>query len=295
MKSLFRRSQVDLNVIVVGWEDAARAPNYPQAVANTRSVGAMIAKLIFNLHTLKSAPLGAMATRWEEELADLSVNETWDLIKDRINKAVLASTPITRTSGKQGKGWMDSDTLLIVRKKHKAFRQWKNNKNEESYSEYVKARNQAKAACRRAQRSQETKIAKEAKSWLDPAGPSFERYSTNVRLDKTDASFVDVIHTDAEGLSDFGFGIRISIGHVDFWVNGGTHQPGCPPETISLQDVETSIDVINCSHGRSLDLFTYSISRCRYDPQGSCTMGYHVSTTCRGDYEPSTTAVDPFC
>lgn len=103
-------------------------------------------------------------TNWEEVLADLSTNETWDLLKDRISKAVLASTPVTRTSGKQGKGWMDKETLLTVRKKHKTYRIWKNNKNDENYREYVKFRNLAKIACRIAQRSQETKIAKEAKS-----------------------------------------------------------------------------------------------------------------------------------
>ena len=39
---------------------------------------------------------------------------------------------------------------------------------------------------------------------LDPAGPAFERYSANVRLDKSDATFVDVIHTDAEPLMETG-------------------------------------------------------------------------------------------
>ena len=32
---------------------------------------------------------------------------------------------------------------------------------------------------------------------LDPASPSFEDYGKNVRLDKTDAYYVDVIYTNA--------------------------------------------------------------------------------------------------
>ena len=36
------------------------------------------------------------------------------------------------------------------------------------------------------------------------------------RLDKNDAKFVTVIHTNA-----FGFGIYENVGDVDFWPNGG--------------------------------------------------------------------------
>ena len=56
---------------------------------------------------------------------------------------------------------------------------------------------------------------------LDPAGPYFDGMSSIVRLDPTDALFVDIIHTDAQNLNPFlpGAGIESSCGHVDFWVN----------------------------------------------------------------------------
>ena len=59
-------------------------------------------------------------------------------------------------------------------------------------------------------------------SGLDPAGPYFSYTDPAVRLDPGDAHFVDVIHTDA-GL----LGTSQSVGHIDFFPNGGLRQPGC--------------------------------------------------------------------
>ena len=39
---------------------------------------------------------------------------------------------------------------------------------------------------------------------MDPAGPGFEEVQPEVRLDPTDALFVDAIHTDAQHTLDFG-------------------------------------------------------------------------------------------
>jgi hypothetical protein len=65
-------------------------------------------------------------------------------------------------------------------------------------------------------------------SGLDPAGPFFEKKDIKVRLDRTDAKFVDVIHTNADVGLGLGFGLAESSGHVDFYPNGGQSQPGCP-------------------------------------------------------------------
>ena len=47
---------------------------------------------------------------------------------------------------------------------------------------------------------------------LDPAGRQFDGMSTEIRLDSSDAAFVDVIHSNAGGA-----GIVAARGHVDFW------------------------------------------------------------------------------
>ena len=62
---------------------------------------------------------------------------------------------------------------------------------------------------------------------LDPAGPYFENTPFEVRLDPSDADFVDIIHSDAEKVRDLGFGTAQTSGHIDFWPNDGINQPGC--------------------------------------------------------------------
>lgn len=60
---------------------------------------------------------------------------------------------------------------------------------------------------------------------LDPAAPIFELPGVNsdARLDRDDANFVDVVHTDGGVL-----GFENAIGTADFFPNGGKSvQPGC--------------------------------------------------------------------
>lgn len=58
---------------------------------------------------------------------------------------------------------------------------------------------------------------------LDPAKPGFGNRSTEIQLDKSDANFVDIIHTTGGTLAIFR-----PLGHCDSYANGGIpHQPGC--------------------------------------------------------------------
>ncbi|XP_077544631.1 lipase member H-like isoform X2 [Haemaphysalis longicornis] len=81
---------------------------------------------------------------------------------------------------------------------------------------------------------------------LDPAGPLF--YHSNVTLSTNDAQFVDVIHTNAGAFKEGKLGINKSIGHVDFYPNGGSEQPNCP---------DTGDPA--CSHKRAQALFIQSV------------------------------------
>ncbi|XP_077311054.1 pancreatic triacylglycerol lipase-like [Lithobates pipiens] len=91
---------------------------------------------------------------------------------------------------------------------------------------------------------------------LDPAEPYFQDTPAEVRLDLTDATFVDVIHTDAGGiLSNLGLGMSQVIGHVDFFPNGGVEMPECQ----SYRNVEiTKEEILN-------DPTTFASLMCNHD------------------------------
>ena len=56
---------------------------------------------------------------------------------------------------------------------------------------------------------------------MDPAGPQFELTSTEVHIYRTDADFVDIIHTDG-GPESRGFkGMEKPVGDADFYPDGG--------------------------------------------------------------------------
>ncbi|XP_071423183.1 lipase member H isoform X1 [Pithys albifrons albifrons] len=85
---------------------------------------------------------------------------------------------------------------------------------------------------------------------LDPAGPLYRGAPPSERLDPTDAQFVDVIHSDTDGL-----GYREALGHIDFYPNGGTDQPGCPLTIFS------GLQYFKCDHQRSVFLFLSSLTQ----------------------------------
>uniref|UniRef100_A0A667HEE2 Triacylglycerol lipase n=1 Tax=Lynx canadensis TaxID=61383 RepID=A0A667HEE2_LYNCA len=100
---------------------------------------------------------------------------------------------------------------------------------------------------------------------LDPVEASFQGTPEEVRLDPSDADFVDVIHTDAAPLIPFlGFGTKQLLGHLDFFPNGGEEMPGCKKNALSqIVDLdgiwEGTRDFVACNHLRSYKYYSESI------------------------------------
>lgn len=93
-------------------------------------------------------------------------------------------------------------------------------------------------------------------SGLDPAEPLFSGTDPIIRLDRTDARFVDIIHTDARPFISGGLGMLEPIGHVDFYPNGGYDQPGCELGMTQMIEEKDSLfwglqEFLGCDHIRS--------------------------------------------
>ncbi|XP_046602698.1 inactive pancreatic lipase-related protein 1 isoform X2 [Neodiprion lecontei] len=143
---------------------------------------------------------------------------------------------------------------------------------------------------------------------LDAAFPLYMNTGTDGHLTATDASFVDVIHTDG-GI----FGFPSPLGHADFYPNGGRPtQPGCTADNIIFDGITRVLNqYIACGHNRAWQFYAESVgdpngfpaSRCsrwRIEIPGNCTwtpdarMGFAADSRIRGMFYLRTNAQPPF-
>ncbi|CAL8255630.1 unnamed protein product [Lota lota] len=99
---------------------------------------------------------------------------------------------------------------------------------------------------------------------LDPVEPYFQGANRAVRLDASDAAFVDVIHTDALPFTknQLGLGMSEMIGHIDFYPNGGELMPGCTKNNGSPSDLDSiwegKVKFDGCNHARAYQYYSES-------------------------------------
>jgi len=82
---------------------------------------------------------------------------------------------------------------------------------------------------------------------LDPALPGFGTIGDDSRIDSTDATFVDVIHTSSGTIFEGELAFLEPRGHADFYPNKGRNQPGC-------------LEIVGeCSHSRCYEYYSESV------------------------------------
>jgi len=112
-------------------------------------------------------------------------------------------------------------------------------------------------------------------SALDAAAPLFENEHVDVRLDRTDASFVDAIHTDSKTFIVSGYGMKNPFGHLDFYPNGGYEQKHCRKRD------DGAVSFFTCSHYRAVHYFIESLdARCPFNAYPCSSYKEFKRTTC---------------
>ncbi|KAJ8983361.1 hypothetical protein NQ317_009274 [Molorchus minor] len=101
---------------------------------------------------------------------------------------------------------------------------------------------------------------------LDPASPLFTKGNLDNRLDRTDAKFVQIIHTNGGYL-----GVRNPAGHSDYFPNGGCAQPGCGYDFFK-----------RCSHARAWKFYVESVTSDGnlFVSRRCCSYGRYASGFC---------------
>ena len=62
---------------------------------------------------------------------------------------------------------------------------------------------------------------------IDPAGPLYYEKAVDDKLDAGDGDIVIAIHSNGGDILHGEAGYLDPVGHIDFYPNGGRHQPGC--------------------------------------------------------------------
>ncbi|XP_022913419.1 phospholipase A1 member A [Onthophagus taurus] len=135
---------------------------------------------------------------------------------------------------------------------------------------------------------------------LDPTIVFYMGNNRSRDLDPSDAHFVDIMHTGAGILGQWG-----PNGHADFYINGGSSQPGCASDTlfqtlacdhtkVSPYFVESIVTKKGFWSYPCPTLVSYLLGWCNPDKEDYVLMGEHVTHEARGIYYVSTNPSPPF-
>uniref|UniRef100_A0A182IVH9 Lipase domain-containing protein n=1 Tax=Anopheles atroparvus TaxID=41427 RepID=A0A182IVH9_ANOAO len=234
-------------VICVDWENGAKLPNYVRAAANTRLVGRQLALLLRLLRTHNGLRLSRV------HLIGFSLGS---------HVAGFAGAEFSTASAVPASRRPSGDPTDDI-------------EDDEEADDGVEDDEGGDDDGGVGESGQPEAPAASAELWritgLDPAGPLFEAQPPEVRLDASDARYVDVIHSNGENLILGGLGSWQPMGTVDYYPNGGRVQHGCtnlfvgavtdiiwaPPTTVEGRSL--------CNHRRAYKFFIDSVApRCHF-------------------------------
>ena len=117
----------------------------------------------FNRANYDEAKVELKKVKWEEELEEASVEETWEKIKGKLMEIVEKWVPWREKKDNMRPKWFNREVKWICRKKKEAWNRWKRTREEEDLRKYKELERETKGLIRRRKKGLEKMVAKEAK------------------------------------------------------------------------------------------------------------------------------------
>ena len=102
--------------------------------------------------------------RWEEEMENLGVEDSWSFVKRSLEEMTEKFVPLRRKRSNRSPPWMNGEVRKAVREKKKAWNKWKRTGKEEEKKEYKSWETKTKKLIRNRKNGYERQIAKNCRS-----------------------------------------------------------------------------------------------------------------------------------
>jgi hypothetical protein len=101
---------------------------------------------------------------WDSELKDNDTVSKLNIFMDKFNSAIDKYVPKSKNRNIKGNTPLSKEAVLSIKRKHRMWERYMEDRSKEKYREYCKARNKVKKLTRKERKEREKQVAEYAKS-----------------------------------------------------------------------------------------------------------------------------------
>jgi hypothetical protein len=121
---------------------------------------------------------------WEKELGDSNPIEMLNKVMEKLNKTIDKNIPKSKPRNTKGSIHLSKETVQNIKRKHRLWERYMEDRSKEKHREYCKARNKVKRLTRRGRKEREKQVAESAKT----NSKNFWKFVNSKRKTKTGVS-----------------------------------------------------------------------------------------------------------
>jgi hypothetical protein len=101
---------------------------------------------------------------WEKELGDSNPIDMLNKVMEKLNKTIDKNIPKSKPRNTKGSILLSKETVQNIKRKHRLWEKYMEDRSKEKHREYCKARNKVKRLTRRGRKEREKQVAESAKT-----------------------------------------------------------------------------------------------------------------------------------